>query len=219
MGIHFGRTSAVILTLLRVFRIASSYVIAVAKHEPMGDVSTIGVDATIATNVDSYLNIALTSSAEGAEMVVYPEWGLFGENSTAVTTRSNIDPFCENIREPWLEGGAMSGLASVARQTGIIVVANVCDRIPCSEGNACSRYGDGQFLYNSEVDRNAFVLVHHQPSSFAGPWDSLSLLRHSTRLRLAPMAPCSQSTTSAIHGSLTKRATTCLPSRLKNLPR
>jgi pantetheine hydrolase len=117
------------------------YRAAVAEHKKMGSGDAMVV---INQNLDQYDTIAHDAKADGAQIIVFPEWGLFG-SSNAVSSRETILPFSQPIGNPGddlLQKSAESivqRLASIAKAHSIVVVANV------SESTT-----DGK-IYNTEV--------------------------------------------------------------------
>jgi pantetheine hydrolase len=124
-----------------------SYRAAVAEHKTMGSGDAMAV---VNQSLDRYDTIAHDAKADGAQIIVFPEWGLFGSNNP-VSSRETILPFSQPIGHPGedlLQNSESSSsssssivqrLASIAKAHSIVMVANV------SESTA-----DGK-IYNTEV--------------------------------------------------------------------
>lgn len=96
-------------------------------------------------NLDRYDSIVRDAKAGGAQIIVFPEWGLFGSNNP-VSSRETILPFSQPIGNPGddlLRKSELSSivqrLASIAKAHSIVVVANVSE---------CTTGGN---IYNTEV--------------------------------------------------------------------
>ena len=119
-----------------------SYRAAVAEHKTMGGSGDAMM--IVNQNLDRYDTIAHDAHDAKAQIIVFPEWGLFGTNNP-VSSRETILPFSQPIGNPGdnllrqSESSIVQRLASIAKAHSIVVVANV------------SESTTGGKIYNTEV--------------------------------------------------------------------
>ena len=145
----------------------SSYKAAVSEQQTIGWVTDGNELVVVQQNLKRYDQVAEAVSEQGAELIVFPEWGLFGNcrnrcsKGIPAYSRDTILPFCEPIGEPGVDlltndsrhTPIMSGLAAIAKKYKIVVVANVADKTE-----------DGK-LYNTEVaidDDGTLLAKYHK---------------------------------------------------------
>ena len=142
-----------------------SYRAAVCEHTPVGSVGVDGAAMDVARrNMELYRAAAGWAAGGGegnkdggtgggAQIIVYPEWGLLGA-SDAVSRRDRMVPFAQPVGDAGDDllaqpsGGEYSivrELASIAKDCGIVVVANVCEKAADAADAALPVY------YNTEV--------------------------------------------------------------------
>jgi len=114
---------------------SNSYKAAVAQHASMGSANS--PQDTVALNIAAYSNITKQAAAQGAQIITFPEWGLFGDENPQLK-RETIIPFCETINDS-LSSPTVNQLSALARANSIVIVSNVCEQT--EEGK----------LYNTEV--------------------------------------------------------------------
>eukprot|EP01127_Copromyxa_protea_P017652 TRINITY_DN5414_c0_g2_i1.p1 TRINITY_DN5414_c0_g2~~TRINITY_DN5414_c0_g2_i1.p1 ORF type:complete len:272 (-),score=53.92 TRINITY_DN5414_c0_g2_i1:29-844(-) len=134
--------------LLVVPCLSATYKAAIASHQ-IADAPN--VQDAIVQNLALYKEHASLAKANGAQIVVYPEFGI--DNSGTLNNRQNALQFGETIPSA---GVILCGnnsfpliiqtLSCLAKQNSIVVVANVYDKQPCNQSCA-----DNQYLYNTEV--------------------------------------------------------------------
>lgn len=114
-------------------------------------------EAIVAKNLTAYKTIAEKAKEKEAQIIVYPEWGLYGTvkrffvaDVSPVHTRDLIRPFSEEIGEKQsdllLSGDDKSqlyNLANIAKTCEIVVVANVAEIV--------GKDTDEEKIYNTEV--------------------------------------------------------------------
>lgn len=126
-----------------------SYIAAVAQHTSVGVATTTSPLDVMESNLKSYEEIARLATASGAQIVVFPEWGLFGKGNPA-KDREKMEDFCETIDDtsvssPTTIVGQLSALAATYK---VAITANVCEVI---HQPSLSFPGDDKILYNTEV--------------------------------------------------------------------
>ena len=118
-------------------------------------------------NLDGYASIARVAKEEGAQIIVFPEWGLFGANNP-VRHRDTIKGYCEEINDSTLNDptSVVGKLSLVARTNGVALTANVCESLPIP---SVSFPGDDYVLYNTEVafDTDGTMLAKYHKNH---PW-------------------------------------------------
>ena len=112
---------------------------------------------------------------QGADMVVFPEYGLYPSG----TTRDEIEPFLESIPDPeeawnpcadpekYPNTELQRHLSCMARENNIYVVANIGDRVPCDESAVDCVGGRHQYNTNVAYDRTGtHVARYHKYNLF-----------------------------------------------------
>lgn len=118
------------------------------------------------TNIDTYKQQARIAGEKRNDIIVFPEYGLFGIFGYAkYARRSDIYPFLENIPDPkkvsWnpcLERNPrfpsteiQKELSCMAKNYDIYVVANVGEKVACKKRDDSSCPRDGRYQYNTNV--------------------------------------------------------------------
>ncbi|XP_071111871.1 pantetheinase-like [Haliotis cracherodii] len=118
-------------------------------------------------NIQVYKTQAAAASREGADIIVFPEDGIYG----MIFNRNTIKPFLEEIPDPriteWnpcLTSGIDTDtdadttiqreLSCMARENAMYVIANMGDRKPCNHSNDPKCPDDDQYQYNTDVAFN-----------------------------------------------------------------
>ncbi|XP_046335701.2 pantetheinase-like [Haliotis rufescens] len=114
-------------------------------------------------NIQVYKTQAAAASREGADIIVFPEDGIYG----MIFNRNTIKPFLEEIPDPriteWnpcLTSGSDTDttiqreLSCMARENAMYVIANMGDRKPCHHSNDPKCPDDDQYQYNTDVAFN-----------------------------------------------------------------
>jgi len=141
-----------------------SYTAAVFEGQTIGLVTEGNELEVMHDNLDQYNKTAMAVSEKGADMIVFPEWGLFGycqnrwPKGTPAASRDKILAFCETIGEPGVDltndsrqTPIMTRLAKIAKEHKIVVIANVADKT------------EDDKVYNTEVaiDENGILLAKY----------------------------------------------------------
>lgn len=139
------------------------------------------------TNVNIYKLQAQTAAKQGADIIVYPENGLYGP----VMDRDVLRPYLEPIPDPtdsrpWVPckepsrvtpSDILTQLSCIARNNSIYVVANMGSIQPCNAANAdvftatispCPK--DGRFQFNTNVvfDRSGKLIARYHKRTLFG---------------------------------------------------
>jgi pantetheine hydrolase len=126
------------------------------------------------SNLDHYENFTAEAAEQGAQVVVFPEDGLYG---AFFLNRSMILPYLEEIPEPssqslctkqWIRSPALHRLSCLSQRYNVLLVADMGEIVYCS-GARCPR--DGHFNYNTQVafDRGALVAKYHKSHLYKEP--------------------------------------------------
>mmetsp|Transcript_37498 Transcript_37498/g.42857 ORF Transcript_37498/g.42857 Transcript_37498/m.42857 type:complete len:289 (-) Transcript_37498:109-975(-) len=163
-----------------------SYRAAVADHATLGKTFTIGdveeAMDVVDENLKRYESIAGEAECEGAQIVVFPEWGLFGLCPSTVSScgvslspsssRDRIQPFCQpigKVGECLISSSSPTSiagrLAGIAKKHSIVVVANVTERISNDDDDD----DETQKIYNTEIaiDEDGVLLAKYYKMN---PW-------------------------------------------------
>lgn len=141
----------------------ATYRAAIAQVAP---VSGGSADDVLTESLAMYQGVVRAATDDQAQIVVFPEWGLFGDNGTS--SRDAVRPFCETVLN-WESNpdGLVANLSAMAAAEQVVVVANVCDEQACTDGLDCP--DDGVLLYNTEVvfdETGALVAVYPKTHPF-----------------------------------------------------
>jgi len=135
----------------------ASYRAAVFDGNTVGNADDEDAMDVVQSNLELY--DAATKAAkeeDGAQIMVFPEWGLFGASglfgmNIPAFSRAAIQPFCQpvgNSGDDLLTAddsfSIVRGLAAIAKEYQIVVVANVCEIFVTNDNS-------GEKLYNTEV--------------------------------------------------------------------
>ncbi|XP_046547536.1 pantetheinase-like [Haliotis rubra] len=114
-------------------------------------------------NIQVYKMQAAAAAREGADIIVFPEDGIYG----MIFSRNTIKPFLEEIPDPriteWnpcvtsgsdIDVTIQRELSCIARDNAMYVVANMGDRKPCNHSNDPKCPEDDQYQYNTDVTFN-----------------------------------------------------------------
>ena len=163
--------------------VATSYVGAVVEHEVYLGSGTEQADELLGVNLDIYESHVRLAKAKGAQVVVFPEFGLTAVQNNA--TRSDYYPFAipipsaeENVipcgNENFKSSGILSRMSCAAKQNSIVTLINTIDWVDCS-GSECPE--DGHYQYNTNVlfdEKGQIVAKYHKSHEWPGligPYD------------------------------------------------
>lgn len=126
------------------------------EYAPVGDVDTQTPAEVMRNNLDRYGQlIAQAGGHESVDIIVFPEYGI---TTLALSNlpRSKARPFlqlvpainssaspalCDVWHEQPTDQLVFAGLSCFARQSGIYVVANIGEVVPCKKGTSTPRDG------------------------------------------------------------------------------
>ncbi|XP_078714124.1 biotinidase isoform X1 [Lampetra fluviatilis] len=142
------------------FRAAVSEFVSVVGPSPTEPRSRREALVHMGMNVAAMARQAKLARNKGAQIIVFPEYGLFGFGFT----RDSILPYLEHVPDPaaiiWnpcLEPDrfpnteVLRNLSCIARDEGLYVVANMGDVLPCSLDHNTGCPPDGRFQFNTNV--------------------------------------------------------------------
>lgn len=156
--------SNLILSLAAVILAASAnactdsfYTAAVFEHAMKGNWSTDTAEEILKTNLGYYETAAKAAKTQGADIVVFPEYGIFPFGDRQIMKR--VIEFIPDpkvvLANPCQESEEFSNrpilttLSCMARNNSIVVVANMADIQPCQQETGCP--DDGHFHFNTNV--------------------------------------------------------------------
>ncbi|GIY59330.1 vascular non-inflammatory molecule 3 [Caerostris extrusa] len=151
-----------------------SYTAAVFEHtgtlEPNNDTAS----QIVVKNLDFYKRAAKIAKSKGADVIVYPEYGLF-----PLVSRQSMKQFLENVPDPkttntipcsqpdlYKDRTILRTLSCIAQNNSMYVVGNMGDIQPCEDSDCPP---DGEYHYNTNVvfDRNGTLLLkYHKEHPF-----------------------------------------------------
>eukprot|EP01136_Pigoraptor_vietnamica_P034225 Opistho-1_new@97930 len=115
--------------------------------------------AIMNTNIDKYEHFLKIAAANGTQLIVFPEDGLYGDQ---FDTRESLAPFTETIPDPrvqtvnpCVDGGfddrpILKRFSCLARTYSVVLVADMADLQPCGASDpACP--SDGKYQFNTQV--------------------------------------------------------------------
>lgn len=149
------------------------------------------VDATdplknVHKNLRAYGAAAAEAAADGADIIVFPELGLFTSQSSTdknLTLRQIIRGFSDDIPDPQKElvnpctrvcdQVILGSLSCIAKENGIYLVAQVSDVKPCTSSDSGCR-GDGFKLFNTQVafDRQGNLVARYHKYHLYGEFQN-----------------------------------------------
>ncbi|XP_059157989.1 pantetheinase-like [Physella acuta] len=128
--------------------------------DPMTNVSRDQAVTNMQKNVEVYRAQAQRAASQSADIIVFPEDGLYG----FTFTRESIYPYLEQIPDPRAESWSpchapdrhpntdiLRALSCVAMETKLYLVANMGDKQPCDVTTDPSCPPDGRYQYNTDV--------------------------------------------------------------------
>ncbi|CAL1531289.1 unnamed protein product [Lymnaea stagnalis] len=111
-------------------------------------------------NIDVYRSQAAVAKLQGADILVFPEDGLYG----FTFTRESIYPYLETIPDPRLETWSpcsdphrhsdtdiLRALSCIAKHSSLYLVANMGDKQPCDASTEPKCPKDGRYQFNTNV--------------------------------------------------------------------
>ncbi|XP_066263395.1 pantetheinase-like [Branchiostoma lanceolatum] len=162
----------------------TSYVAAVYEHETyllQGTHRVLNRSSALELmkkNLQVFEDQARAASKQGAQIIVFPEDGIYG----MAYTRHSIFPFLEDIPDPSVESWnpclhpdqhsnteVLHILSCIARNNSIVVVANIGDKQNCSTKEDPNCPNDGHYQFNTDVafdDDGKFLAKYHKYNLF-----------------------------------------------------
>lgn len=149
-------------TAVAVARVAAGFTAAVVQHEVATGADPV---ATVAANLERYAVAAANASAQGAQLVVFPEFGL-GIDTSACTTPQTPNPYCEPIN--YTNGTVVCG--SAAGGSAAIAAAASCmarNHSVWVSINSCEAAADGNYNTQLIFDADGAFVTSYRKSH---PW-------------------------------------------------
>lgn len=154
------------------------YTAAVFENAQVGDRSTDSLDLIIKKNLDIYKLATETATKKGADIIVFPDYGLFPK----ARSREDHRPILEYIPSPsdneppypceetslFQNRTIMTTLSCMARDNNITVVAGMGGIEPCSSEDDPKCPPDGAYHFNSHVafDRKGHLVARYYKNHF-----------------------------------------------------
>ncbi|KAK7112034.1 pantetheinase-like [Littorina saxatilis] len=141
----------------------SGYIAAVYAHRPVlpphHNVSRPEAVHNMMQNLNIYEQQTRTAAKQGAQIIVFPEDGLYGYMLSRSVIRTYLEPIPDPLTitswVPCTDPGRVSPsdvlqyLSCMARNNSMYVVANMGDIQPCTDTKQCPP--DGHYQYNTDV--------------------------------------------------------------------
>lgn len=129
-------------------------------------------------NLDIYQQEVEKAAAEGADIIVFPEDGIYGMILTRIALRPYLEYIPDPKRERWCpcddpmryrNSDVQRFLSCLARKNSIYVVANFGDLQPCDTFSDIMCPTDGYFQYNTDIvydKQGTLVAKYHKEHLF-----------------------------------------------------
>lgn len=150
---------------------ADYYTAAVFEHARLGNLSSDTPLEFIWKNLNMYQRAATVAAEKGADIVVFPEYGIFPPNSREGLKNyleQTPDPHevrtnpCE-LEEEYSNRPILYTLSCMAKNHNIVIVANTGDIQPCVPQNDSKCRDDGVYQFNTLVafDRDGTLISRY----------------------------------------------------------
>lgn len=169
---------------------SSSYIAAVAEHQTYVGFTNDSAKTLLNINLDLYERHISLASQNGAQIIVFPEFGLTAVQGTDYT-RADLYPFATSIPEgndkitPCIDINYQTSsfdilyrMSCAARNHKIMVLVNTIDWVICSNADEIGGCpSDGHYQYNTDIlfDETGMVVTKYHKShewpAFIGPYD------------------------------------------------
>eukprot|EP01103_Thecamoeba_quadrilineata_P017476 TRINITY_DN621_c0_g1_i1.p1 TRINITY_DN621_c0_g1~~TRINITY_DN621_c0_g1_i1.p1 ORF type:complete len:502 (-),score=68.39 TRINITY_DN621_c0_g1_i1:29-1534(-) len=144
----------------------SSYIAAALEHYPIerpGPTTRLEAQKIMFENLDIYEKYIQIAVQQEAQIIVFPEYGLFGENY--FETRDSIYPYLEQIPNPanatepiipcqnstYDEQPVLQRSSCLAKQYDIYIALDLGDLQPCNISSNPNCPEDGRFQFNTQI--------------------------------------------------------------------
>ncbi|GAB6023858.1 hypothetical protein CHUAL_008597 [Chamberlinius hualienensis] len=161
-------------------------IVAAFQHEDPSN-SSLNQQDIILSSVDLYEQQITAASAQGAELIVFPEYGITGVSITS--SRELIKPYLQMLPtvipdpdQPWnpclnasrdeFNVTVLHRLSCSAMSNNLIVVANMGTIVKCNSTEDLSCPTDGVYQFNSDIvfDKNGtIVTTYHKVNLYLEP--------------------------------------------------
>ncbi|RYH21844.1 hypothetical protein EON65_20050 [archaeon] len=168
-----------ILSLLACAR--GDYVAAVAEHTVFMGQSSDTSSYKLQVNLDIYKNLTVLAKSRGAQVLVFPEFGLVPDT---IDHRSSLYDYAEEIDfnpsnpivpcdhpEQFTDKPVQYQMSCVAKEQGIVVLVNTVHWVDCDSAIDSSCPEDKHYQFNTDIildERGALVSLYHKSHEFPG---------------------------------------------------
>lgn len=157
---------------------AGDYVAAVAEHTVFMGSETDSNAHKLSVNLDIYTNLTRLAKANGAQILVFPEFGLI---SSSFDERADLYPFAEKIgalQSPpavpcddtyYQDKTIMMRMSCAAKESQLALLVNTVDWIDCNGATDANCPSDGHYQYNTDVifnEHGEFVTKYYKSHEF-----------------------------------------------------
>eukprot|EP01133_Synstelium_polycarpum_P001428 gene1428-1657_t len=156
----------------------NTYIAAVVEYSPAAfsfpqNITKEEAEGYMFLNIKQYGIFADHAHGQGAEIIVFPEYGITGNT---FESRDGALPFLEQIPDPTSSSEPVgiayipSQLTCMASQFDILIVVNMADIVPCNSTDPnCP--ADGRYQYNTQVafgNTGAVLAKYHKSHLYSG---------------------------------------------------
>ena len=140
----------------------TSYKAAAAQVPCLGNLSNSPA-TNVALTMTVFERLAQQAGAQGAEIIVFPElvlyWagemegrgGIYAYSETVPMVQNGIPRIVPATNSSYPPTSTLRRLSELAKNSGLVVVANMVDRQPCQPAPGTYCPADGRFQFNTDV--------------------------------------------------------------------
>lgn len=168
---------------------AGSYIGAIAEHEIYMGKEGDSPESLLQVNLDLYQRHIKLAKSKGAQVIVFPEFGLTADDGKN-TTRADLYPFAEEIPEGsagvtpcnnpnYASTSILARMSCAAKDNKILTLINTIDWVNCDRATDASCPSDDHYQYNTDVlfDETGKIVAKyhksHEWTPFIGPYDQV----------------------------------------------
>ena len=172
------------------------YIAAVSEHEIFMGTQDSSPDELLDANINIYEEQIALAKEKGAQILVFPEFGLTAVNSNNAS-RADLYPFAERIPESsdkinpcfnsdYKTSPILYRISCAAQKYSLTVLVNTIDWIDCDVTVDSNCPADGHYQYNTDVvfDETGLLVAKYHKSHewppFIGAYDQAPEITHVT---------------------------------------